>query len=180
MGKDLTKDEINSGLLNSQTYRKYSKDLLITNSVTDSLGSRSAIIRTAKGITQISPTIGYVVKNIGKEPIAIDRITVYPISKVPTVLNPGQSIALSRAEVAVLCAKPEVCCVLKNARLLSDHKKCIPNIYEYLYLHYIKLTDKSIDMYADNFRLDVWKVVKPDEIFKYFPVKGFGNKKQAQ
>ena len=50
--------------------------------------------KTVRGLTETCPTIGYIVKNNGKEPIKIDRITIKPLGKVPTVLNPGQSIAL--------------------------------------------------------------------------------------
>lgn len=130
--------------------------------------------KTVRGLTETSPTIGYIVKNNGKEPIKIDRITIKPLGKVPTVLNPGQSIALSRAEVAVLAAKPEVCGVLKNAKLVASSKKGVLDTYTYLNMHYIKITDEYFDTNADGFRLDAWKVVKPNDIFKYFPVKGFG------
>lgn len=153
---------------------KYSNSLVITNYIVDCKNPERVIMRTKgpipksgdRGLIGAPLTIGYMIKNIGNEPIQIERIAVNSKETETAVLSPGQSLALSRKEVVALGFKLEVDGIFANAKLVSSKK--VERTLENEKYFYIKLTDENTDITADDFRLDIWKVAKPDEISKYF------------
>ena len=130
-------------------------------------------------LVETGATIGYVIKNIGNEPIAVDRLSADGNRFGTVALNPGQSIGLSRVEMTLFAAKIEFCGEFANARLACASKRGFPDIYSYLNAHYIKQhMDEDSIIKHDITKIDIRKVVSPEDIQRHFKLKP-QQKKQA-
>lgn len=80
-----------------------------------------------------APVIGYLVKYTGATPIQISRINVNTYKQNSVTLNPNEQICLSRPELNMLGAKPEIGCTFSNGKIVASSKiKVYENIYEAL------------------------------------------------
>lgn len=141
-----------------------------------------------RGLVVTPAVIGYKVRNIGSQSIPIIRMTATPDHTTSqTVLNPGQSMCLNRAEMTLLASKPEVGCTFANGKLVNSSKKIVKSRYEYLVAHYFSfermqvnsedthrysLTNPAasdgVNVNNPNIKIDVRKLESPDIINTYF------------
>ena len=121
--------------------------------------------KTVQGLVSTGAVIGYVVKNIGNQPIAINRFLKNTTNKDKTViLNPGDRISLSRLELAMLSATPEISGEFVNGKVVCNYTtKKRSNIIELLNGHYFCDSTDELLKYVD-----IHKVASNQDIEKYF------------
>lgn len=146
-----------------------------------------SILKMAANPRSLAPTqsvIGYKVKNIGSQPIPVTRMTATPDHFTSQAsLNPGQSMCLSRAEMAILASKPEIGCTFANGKLVNASYRTNATLYEFLtrcYFNFNSLDTSDCNRYelanpankfgvnSPNIKLDVRKLESPDIVNTYF------------
>lgn len=146
-------------------------------------------------IKETTAIVGYEVKNIGAEPITyktevwtMGEDGKYVADVVEKTINPGETVALTRKFMTLLCARPEISFTLSNGKIISQLKKDKP-VDEMLSAFYFQFNDgtavnddkvkKAIDYDNDGVR-----VVKDEyiEAFGYLnnPKEKAGRKAKGQ
>lgn len=136
------------------------------------------------GLMPAQSVIGYKVLNISSQPIPVTRMTATPDHSTSQVsLNPGQSMCLSRAEMAILASKPEVGCTFANGKEIDGYKRETESLYEFLTKCYFRFGKMEIntevshryqlaspEFYGNSTatRVDVRKLESPDIVNTYF------------
>ena len=109
IGKDALKNDLNSGVLNKNTFKIYRDNIAVT-AVLKYNTSHKAL----GGIT-----VGYIIKNIGDTPIFFNRVLSEPlvITNDTVTINPGCDVPISSLELNILMSKPEFSGAISNAKL---------------------------------------------------------------
>ncbi|MEM4385396.1 MAG: hypothetical protein QXD03_02475 [Candidatus Anstonellales archaeon] len=131
-----------------------------------------------KALNTVSQVVGYIVKNIGNEPIKYltevytkDPATgKYVGTKVEKVMNPGETAILTRMYLTLLCSAPEFSFQLANGSIVRGSAKVKPgDVKGELEAHYFKFNKETgLQVNDDTVKLNVgmkvgdkW-VVKPE------------------
>lgn len=118
-----------------------------------------------KMLQTTAPVIGYLVKYTGATPIQISRINVNTYKQNSVTLNPNEQICLSRAELTMLGAKPEIGCTLSNGKIVSLSKiRPYKNTYEVLSNPYFEV-EKGYEALE---KICVQDVADSDTVNNYF------------
>jgi len=163
---------------------------VITKDMLDELNSSLNEMKmnaNAEGIEVTQAIIGYKVMNIGSQSIPVTRMTATPDHSTSQVsLNPGQSMCLNRAEMAILAGRPEVSCTFANGKLSANsrHSEKKASLYDFLTRYYFNFekvqinTEDShryrlnmpdrINVNNPNIKMDVRKLESPDIVNTYF------------
>lgn len=136
------------------------------------------------GLAPAQTIIGYKVMNISSQPIPVTRMTATPDHSTSQVsLNPGQSICLNRAEMAIMSSLPEIGCTFANGKLVNSSKREAESLYEFLTRHYFRFGKMEIntevshryqlaspEFYGNSTAtgVDVRKLESPDIVNTYF------------
>jgi hypothetical protein len=139
------------------------------------------ILSKIKHFTHTAPIVGYRIQNTGKGPIEITRITA---SKDHTqkniVLNPGDTTCLSKLEMIVLSARPEIGCRFYNAKVVAtSYIKQKADLYENLLTYYVSMTTERETQDINNFEREVSEFVDKDTVATYFVENVAQQKPQA-
>lgn len=123
-----------------------------------------------------SNIVGYVLRNIGNVAIPVVRITATPDHTQSIVmLNPGQTIALSRAEMAILASRIEFGGKFSNAKLcMSSRMNGNVHPYEVLKHCYTVHRDKDGDIIHSHDRAIKRRVdefATQEEMNTYFEIR---------
>lgn len=110
-----------------------------------------------------APVIGYIVKYEGSTPIQIQRLDINTNAQEVVTLAPNEIICLSRAEMAMLGARPEMGCTFSNGKLVSSSKLRLEK-YKYLSGFYFAV-EKGFDRLE---KVNVQDVADVNTIKKYF------------
>lgn len=126
-----------------------------------------------RALTSTSPIIGYRIEYTGNEPIETFRITATDDhTMVPFTINPGQTVCLNRAELAILGSKPEVGCTFANGKLEASSKRAFDNNYKFLNSNYFAFTAKvngnRIQENGSDIKRPVTDFVSGDDLGIYF------------
>lgn len=84
-----------------------------------------------------SAVIGYKIEYTGPVPIRIERITADEShTRIPYTIQPNSTICLSRAEMTLMCSRPEISFLLANGKIVESSKKRNKTEYEALHSKY--------------------------------------------
>ncbi|MCM1542119.1 MAG: hypothetical protein NC121_12790 [Blautia sp.] len=141
-----------------------------------------------QGLMVTQAIIGYRIRNISSQVIPIVRMTATPDhSTSQAALNPGQSMCLNRAEMALLAGRPEIGCTFANGKLVCGSRKRATSLYDYLVGYYFlfermqvnagdanryRLSNPGVmdgvNVNNPNIKVDVRKLESPDIVDTYF------------
>lgn len=125
--------------------------------------------RTLKAVPMI---VGYEVQNIGTEAIpyktekwAKDESGKFVPTKVDAVINPGESVYLTRQYMTMLCAIPELSFRLANGKMVESSRKSARDLKAELEKHYFTFNkDEGLEVNDESVKIsiDTDGVVKPE------------------
>ena len=126
-----------------------------------------------KVLTSTTPIIGYRIKYTGNEPVETFRITATDDhTMVPFTINPGQTVCLNRAELAILGSKPEVGCTFANGKLEAGSKRAFDNNYKFLNSNYFAFNPTADgngpQVHGPDIKRPVTDFVSGDDLGIYF------------
>lgn len=156
--------------------KKYSKDVEVVNSL--GFGDNGNIILDGKdeagnkNLVVVSKIVGYIIRNIGKEPIKYqtEEFTknaegVWVGQKVEKVLAPGEEVPLARKWMTLFAAQPEISFELANGKIARGSGSSVDSgtkeidVDKELEAHYFSFSDPSIKVNDDNIKKNVGKKV---------------------
>lgn len=134
--------------------------------IDETIGSLSQIEFVPKRqLCTTTPVIGYLVKYTGATPIQISRINVNTYKQNSVTLNPNEQICLSRPELNMLGAKPEIGCTFSNGKIVASSKiRTYKNTYEGLFGPYFAV-EKGYEALE---KICVQDVADSDTVNNYF------------
>jgi len=168
---------------NDNSSKTFTKDII--DKLDDALNEIKTRSKDKKGLTHVPKVIGYKVKNLSSRSIAITRMKSTPDHSISyqTALNPGQSMCLNRAEMALLASKPEIDCTFANGRLVRSSNIRAQVLYDFLESYCFSFTKLNTDNryeletpkiqdglipYNPNIMVDVTELVSDNTANTYF------------
>lgn len=171
----------------AQKVRRLSNSIKVVNTLGFGKGGNIVVDHKAstkdnRVLKQVSTVCGYILENIGEEPIEYktevfhlegDKYVGEVVSKT---WKPGEQIKLTRQYTTVLCAAPEISFTLANGKIVQSSKKNAKSIKEELSSYYFSFNKNedgtTVQVNDDEVKLavdDADGKVKPEyvETFGY-------------
>jgi hypothetical protein len=184
--KAALKETVSTDAQFAEKLRRLSNSLMVINTLGAGKGGNIIVDKNSKAegrqLKPVSQIVGYKVKNIGSEAIeyvtevfAQDASGKFVGSIVTKTLKPGETIALTRQYMTMLCAKPEISFTLANGKIVSSSKKNAKSLKEELAAYYFSF-NKAEDGTQIQVNDDEVKLAVDDEngVVKAEYVETFG------
>lgn len=157
-------DKISSDPAYVERLKSLSNSLEVVNTLGAGTGGNIKLDESSseRKLVATSQIVGYVVKNVGKEPItykteiwAKDETGKYVATASEAVLAPGETAALTRKFMTILCARTEISFTLLNGKIISKFGKTrtVEDMLNRCYFQFnddIAVNDDSVKISVDE------------------------------
>lgn len=123
----------------------------------------SADGKTGREVGATSKIVGYIVENIGSEPIAFQNGVwtkneegIYVENVVEDVINPGEKKALDRKYLTLLAVRPEFSFTLENGKIVgSSSSKAAKGVDDLINSYHFRFKDSSMTIHDDKVKVAI-------------------------
>lgn len=136
------------------------------------------IPKSERELVSTSKIVGYRIKNISKNieiPYVTEEYTksgegLYVGKIVKKILQPGETVELTRKYMTILCTRPEISMRLANGRMkgkLGDKEVNIEKLHDMLATYYFVFSDPSKKVNSDEVKINIGQKVQVGDKLKW-------------